>query len=326
MHIPVLREKAVELWASLDKHRTIKPGIYIDATFGLGGHSRYLLKHAERESDVIIIGIERDKSQYRNSNIKLQREIKNGRLYLCNDNFTNIPKILSTFQNEYKLGLSVRGVLFDLGICTNHLKSGRGFSFQEKDDPLDMRFNPEKIILTAADILNNRREDELEKIFSEYGEERYSRRVAREIIRSRQRGKRYSGVGDLLETLEKTLAPMYRKQRIHYATRVFQALRISVNDEFGNIKQGLAKALETLDRSGRIVAISFHSGEDRIVKNFFRRESKECICEPNLPRCVCRHQKSLRIITRKPLTPDPEEIQRNSNARSAKLRAAEKVV
>lgn len=325
MHIPVLPELAVKLWASLDKNKNIKSGIYVDATFGNGGHSRYLLERAGKKSDVIIIGIERDNDRYRKANIEFQKEIKSQRLFLYNDNFANIFAITRTFQKENKRKMAVLGVLFDLGICTGQLKSVRGFSFQEKKDPLDMRFNPKENSLTAADILNGWRENELENIFREYGEERYSKRVAKEIVLDRRRGKKYSKVEDLLEVLEKTIASKYRKQKIHYATRIFQALRISVNNEFDNIRKGLAGALKILDKGGRTVAISFHSGEDRIVKNFFRQESKDCVCEPNLPQCVCRHRKSLQIITRKPLTPDLEEIQQNPNSRSAKLRAAEKI-
>jgi len=326
MHIPVLLASAVRLWTSLDKYAKVKSGLYIDATFGKGGHSNYLLAHPAKEKNVIVVGIERDSKQYRNSHARYQKEIKNKKLFLYNENFANISAIISSFQNKYKQKLPVRGILFDLGICTDHLRAGRGFSFQERNDPLDMRFESEEKTLTAADILNSWRAEELEEIFKEYGEEKYSRKVAKAIVFSRQKKNFFTTVADLLKILEQTLASAYRKQKIHYATRIFQALRVTVNDEYKNIEQGLADSLKILDKQGRIVAISFHSGEDRIVKNFFRSESKDCLCGPNIPRCVCGHQKSLQIITRKPLGPDPEEIKRNPNARSAKLRAAEKIL
>jgi len=326
MHIPVLLEPAVRLWASLDEHDIVKAGIYIDATFGEGGHSNYLLKYPKKENFVVVVGLDRDPEQYRKSNDKYRNSIEERKLFLYNDSFTNISKIISSFQKKYRIKLPLRGVLFDFGIATTHLSSSRGFSFRAAKDPLDMRFNPEKTKVTAADILNGLHEKELAKIFFEFGEERYARRAARAIARARKQGKRYSAVEDLLEVLEKTMVSVYRKQKIHFATRIFQALRIAVNNEFGNIEEGLEKTLGALDRNGRIVAISFHSGEDRIVKNLFRRESKDCVCKINLPRCVCRHRKSLRIITRKPLTPDAEEIRKNPNSRSAKLRAAEKII
>ena len=325
MHIPVLLETAVELWASLDKNRMVEPGIYVDATFGGGGHSKRLLDYPKKEKDIVIVGIDRDSNQFQSSNVKFQREIENKRLYLYNDSFRNIVEIISSFQKKYKIKLPIRGILFDFGISTNQLQAGRGFSFREEKALLDLRFSPDEKIPTAVDILNGWREEELVRIFQEYGEERYARKVAREIINERRQGKKIQKVADLLSILKKTLFRAYQRQKIHYATRVFQALRIAVNDEYGNIQQGLEGALKILEKGGRITAISFHSGEDRLVKNFFRRESRDCLCPPNVPSCVCGHQKSLQIITRKPLTPGPEEIERNPKVRSAKLRAAEKL-
>lgn len=325
MHIPVLLEESVRLWTSLDKQKTVKSGIYIDATFGLGGHSKYLLDYSKKDKDVVIIGIDRDESQIKKAKINFKEAIRDKKLYLFNDSFANVLDITSSFQKNKKK-LPVKGILFDFGMSTDQLKYARGFSFQEESDPLDMRFNPEENELTAADILNDWREIELEKIFKEFGEERYSRKVAAEIRRSREEGRVFRKVSDLLVVLKKTLSFSYRKQKIHYATRIFQALRISVNKEFENIERGLADALKILEKGSKIVAISFHSGEDRIVKHFFRHESKDCICEANIPICVCGHQKSLQIITRKPVTASSEEIRLNPNARSAKLRAAEKIV
>lgn len=324
MHTPVLLESAVKLWASLDEKKEVEPGIYVDATFGGGGHSNHLLGQSKKSGKITIIGIDRDKDQIEKAKEKYRKIIQEKKLFLFHDNFSNINEIISSFQEKQKHKIRVRGVLFDFGIATDHLAAGRGFSFQEKDSPLDMRFDSSEAITTASDILNESREEELLKIFREYGEERFSRKVAQSIVQNRRK-KTIASVGDFLEILEKVLAPRYRKQRIHYATRVFQALRIAVNNEYENIEQGLAGALNVLDEGGRIVAISFHSGEDRIVKKFFQRERRDCICIENIPICICNHQKSLQIITRKPLTPGAEEIKINPNARSAKLRAATKI-
>jgi len=325
MHIPVLLEPVVTLWASLDKNRTVKEGIYVDATFGKGGHSQRLLNLSEKAKGVILVGLDWDSAQIEDSKINFQKRIEEKRLFLFQDNFKNIEKVVSSFQKKQKKNIPVRGVLLDLGLCTDHLKSGRGFSFQAENDPLDMRFDTKEDSLTAVEILNSWPKNKLEEIFKEKGEERYWRKVAKSIILERRKGKYFKKVADLLEVLEKILKYPYRKQKIHYATRVFQALRMAVNEEEGNIRQGLEDSLRVLSKGGRIVAISFHSGEDRIVKNFFRQESKDCLCQPNLPECICNHQKSLQIITRKPVAPSPNEITLNPNARSAKLRAAEKI-
>lgn len=243
---------------------------------------------------------------------------------MFHDNYTNLNKIVSSFQNK-KQNLPVRGILFDFGLCTGQLTENRGLSFNESQAPLDMRFDREYNDLTAAKILNGWTEEQLVFIFRDLGEERHSRKVAREIVKHRNGSSKFNTVADLLTVLERTLAATYRKQKIHYATRIFQALRMAVNREKDNVFEGLSTARNVLVKEGRIVAISFHSGEDRIVKNFFRNEAKDCLCPPQAPQCSCQHQKTLKIITKKPLVPDSKEIQSNPNARSAKLRAAEKI-
>jgi 16S rRNA (cytosine1402-N4)-methyltransferase len=332
MHIPVLLEKSVELWASLDKNRRVKPGIYIDATFGSGGHSSYLLKRCDSRTKIHLIGIDRDEKIMQkvktqsafSAPTRKQKDPKNQKLFLFHDNYLNIPKIISTFKKTRKQNLPINGVFFDLGVNTNQFTAGRGFSFQSKNDPLDMRFDVKENSPTAADILNQWHGAELEKIFREYGEEKYSYQVATAIVNKRQKS-RYVSVADLLETLENALKKAYRHQKIHYATRIFQSLRIAVNQEFINIQKGLANALKCLAPGGRLAAISFHSGEDRIVKNFFRRESRDCLCPPEIPVCRCGHQKTLKIITKKPIQPSLTETAKNPNSRSARLRAAEKI-
>ncbi|MFH1182999.1 MAG: 16S rRNA (cytosine(1402)-N(4))-methyltransferase RsmH [Candidatus Moraniibacteriota bacterium] len=339
MHIPVLLETAVRLWASLDKSNAVKPGIYIDGTFGSGGHGSYLIELGNKEKNVIVIGLDRDGEQIKKAKSKYQRFIQKEKLFLFHDNFSNIKEIASTFQKKQKLvlspatecginsveGLPVRGVLFDFGLCTDQLTAMRGFSFNEPGALLDMRFDREYNDLTAAEILNTWPEEQLATVFRDYGDEKHSRKAAGAIVESRKNGNGFKTVEDLLVVLNKVLASAYRRQKIHYATRIFQALRIAVNREAENILEGLKGALSVLNIGGRIVTISFHSGEDRIVKNFFRQESRDCICPPQLPQCVCGHQKSLKILTKKPITPSWEEINQNPNASSAKLRAAEKI-
>lgn len=349
MHIPVLLEPAVRLWASLDKSSIAKPGIYIDATFGKGGHSQFLLELPALTKGSIVIGIDWDNESIQKSKTKYQKFIQEKRLFLFHDNYTNLDKIVSSFQKtcpeslrrkqKTKLvlspatkcginsaeGLPVRGVLFDFGLRTDQLAAMRGFSFMEPEAPLDMRFDREYNEQTAIKILNTWTEEQLITIFRDYGEERYSRKVAREILAARINGNEFKTVSDLLDALKKAIAPAYARQKIHYATRIFQALRIAVNREEENIHQGLTAARDILVKEGRIVAISFHSGEDRIVKNFFRDESKDCLCPPQLPQCVCGHRKGLRIITKKPIAPNQEETNKNPNARSAKMRVAEKI-
>lgn len=333
MHLPVLLEPAVRLWAALDKHEKAKEGIYVDATFGGGGHSQFLLELPGLKKGIVVIGIDWDGNLIQKSKIKYQRFIQEKRLFLFHDNYVNLNKIVSSFQKncpeslrkKQRNKLPVRGVLFDFGLCTDQIGENRGFSFNEPGASLDMRFDREYNDQTAAKILNSWTEEQLAAIFRDLGEERYSRKTAGEIVRSRDNGNKLKTVGELLKVLEKILAPAYARQKIHYATRIFQAIRMAVNDEKTNILQGLEEARNVIGAGGRIAAISFHSGEDRTVKNFFRRESRDCLCPPQLPQCLCEHRKTLRIITKKPITPSREEINRNPNARSAKLRAAEKL-
>jgi 16S rRNA (cytosine1402-N4)-methyltransferase len=215
----------------------------------------------------------------------------------------------------------VDGVLFDLGVSSPQLDTvSRGFSFQQ-DAPLDMRFGP-LAEETAADIVNTRSVEDLQRLFQEYGEEHHARRVARRIVEERRR--------EPIETTGRLAAIVAsakprERARIHPATRVFQALRIAVNDELGRLRRALPQAVRALRPGGRLVAISFHSLEDRIVKDFMRREAKGCVCPPELPVCVCGQVATLRPLTRRPIRPSAEEVDTNPRARSARLRAAERL-
>jgi 16S rRNA (cytosine1402-N4)-methyltransferase len=215
----------------------------------------------------------------------------------------------------------VDGVLFDLGVSSPQLDvAARGFSFQQ-DAPLDMRMGP-SAERTAADLVNELPADELRRIFADYGEERYAQRIARRIAEERSR-RAIRTTTQLAEVVARA-QPRSREQ-IHPATRVFQALRIAVNDELGRLTRALPQALEALRVGGRLAVISFHSLEDRIVKQFMRQEARGCICPPELPVCVCGREPRVRILTPRPLVASEEEVAANVRARSAKLRVAERI-
>jgi len=253
-----------------------------------------------------------------------------------NDNYSNLDKIIRG------LGIhSVGAVFVDLGFSSDQIEDAkRGFSFL-KNGPLDMRYSPEMQEKTAADVVNRYSEKDLADIFWRYGEEKYARRIAKGIVQARKIGK-IGKTGELVRVILKSVPQAIRPRgqkgnacrpagrrtdhnRIHPATRVFQALRIEVNQELENLKRFLEQAVELLASGGKLAVISFHSLEDRIVKNFFREESRDCLCPPNFPKCVCGHKRRLKIITKKPIAPAEEEIRDNPRSRSARLRVAEKI-
>jgi 16S rRNA (cytosine1402-N4)-methyltransferase len=211
----------------------------------------------------------------------------------------------------------VDGILLDLGLSSRQLADGRrGFSFRSKG-PLDMRFDPDQG-LRASDLLNEMGEEEMTMMFRKYGEVRQSKRLTRAIIAERP----ISYTSELVRIIEKTIK---RSKRIHPATQVFQALRIAVNDELGELERGLKAAVQLLKNGGRLSVISFHSLEDRLVKNYFRDESHDCICPADQPICTCDHKARLSVVTRKIVRPSENEIAKNPRSRSARLRVAEKI-
>jgi len=265
---------------------------FIDCTFGFGGHSLALLE--KNGPDGKILGIEQDKEV-------LEKAVSNERLILVNDNFKNLGEIVK----ESEFG-KVDGILFDLGVSSWHFdQSGRGFSFK-RDEPLLMTCSQDGF--SAQEIINQWSKEELVSIFKEYGQERYAGPIAEAIYKQRKI-EPIKTTGRLVEIISQVVPMKYQQGRIHFATRIFQALRIAVNDELDNLKQALPQALEILERNGRLVVISFHSLEDRIVKNFFRESAKKGEAE---------------ILTKKPIVPDEEETKLNPRSRSAKLRAIEK--
>ena len=299
MHIPVLPKEVLQY---LDP----KPNEnFIDCTIGEAGHAIEILKKTSPGGK--LLGIDLNDDSLKSSEFKIKESGLDGkRIVLANDNFANLKNIAERFNFR-----PVQGILFDLGISSEELeKSGRGFSFL-KDEPLLMtlRKDIKPDDLTAEKIVNNFRTEELEKIFKEYGEERFAGRIAARIAEERKR-KRIKTTGELVEIIRKALPAKYKYGKIHFATRTFQALRIATNDELANLEKALVQALNVLSLRGRLAVISFHSLEDRIVKNFLKERQRN---------------NSVKILTKKPVRPGEEEIAGNPRSRSAKLRAAEKI-
>ncbi len=287
MHIPVLLKIVIN-------YLNPKSGEnFIDCTIGTGGHSLAILK---KNGLGKILAIDLDKK-----NIEFLKSQNKDRLFLVNDSFKNLKRIVEK-HNFYP----VNGILFDLGLSSLQIEeSGRGFSFQ-KDELLDMRFNKNQEI-TAREIVNKFDLQEIEEIFKDYGEERFSKRIARRIVEQRKIKPIETSLE--LKKIIKQAIPSGKSRRgkiDRVLARIFQALRIEVNQELENLKQGLIQSIDILSPKGRLVVISFHSLEDRIVKHFFREQ---------------KDQKKVKILTKKPIVPQIEEIQKNPRARSAKLRA-----
>ncbi|NQU84064.1 MAG: 16S rRNA (cytosine(1402)-N(4))-methyltransferase RsmH [Parcubacteria group bacterium] len=296
MHIPVLSKEVIE-------YLNPKPGQnFIDCTLGNGGHTVEILKKTAPNGK--LLGIDFDDMAIEIAKSRIEEESLNkGRIIFVQGNFANLAEIVK--KEKFK---NIKGILLDLGLRTGHLEdSGRGFSFQ-KDEPLDMRFGVKDANqATAAEIISSWPKQELERIFSEYGEERKSRQIAAAIIRERKK-KRILTSKELVEVILK-VSPRQQWMKIHPATKVFQALRIVVNNELGNLEKVLPQAMEILDKGGRLAVISFHSLEDRIVKHFFK-DNNSIILEK---------------ITKKPIKTSEEEVKQNPKSRSAKLRIAEKI-
>ena len=308
-HIPVMLSEVVH---SLN----CKPGkIYADCTLGGSGHASAILKKII--PDGILIGIDQDIDAIKNAKRKLKPYELN--IHLFHDNFINLPKILSQLNIT-----AVDGILLDLGISFHHLdSSGRGFSFR-KDEPLDMRMNIESET-TAEKLINTMDEKSLAEIFFKYGEERYSRKIAKKIVSVRKKEKIKSS-GQLSEIVCRAVSgKASSRRRIHPATRVFMAVRIAVNKELDMLNSFMETAVDLLNPEGRFCVLSFHSLEDRIVKKKIKLLEGKCICPPAMPRCVCNNTRVIRSLTRKVLRPTEEEIAANPMARSAKLRAVERL-
>jgi 16S rRNA (cytosine1402-N4)-methyltransferase len=288
-------------------------GRYVDATVGLGGHAAAILDAAGARSR--LIGIDRDPQALERAAERLAPY--GDRVVLVHGNFADVAELCA----EHGFA-AVDGVLLDLGVSSLQLEQpGRGFSFQ-RDEPLDMRMDPGEQT-TAAEIVNETPERELAALIWRYGEERRSRRIAKAIVDRRP----LRTTGELVGAIEQAVGRgRGRPQQAHPATQTFQALRIAVNEELEHLATALAAAHGLLDGAGsRLVVISFHSLEDRTVKQYFRLHSTDCICPPRTPVCVCDHRATLRLITRRVRKPTAAEVARNPRARSARMRIAESI-
>jgi 16S rRNA (cytosine1402-N4)-methyltransferase len=305
-HVPVLADEVRRL---LDVH----PGeTVIDATFGAGGHAALLAP--DLQGDGKYIAVDRDPS-VRPYFESFSRSARVSTRFLSGD----FADVLERLADN---GLRADAILFDLGVSSMQLdRPERGFSYAS-DAPLDMRMDP-SAEHSARDLVNEASERELTDIFRGYGEERYAKQIARAIVR-RRKVEPFERTGELVETIKAAIPAPARFGDGHPARRVFQALRIAVNDELHGLEAALPAALEVLRPGGRVAVISFHSLEDRIVKRYFRREERGCTCPPEFPVCVCGREPTLRVLTKKAIRPAAEEVAANPRAGSARLRAAAK--
>ncbi len=289
--------------------------VFVDATLGLGGHSEAILRRAE---NVQIVGIDQDLEAIRFARERLENFGENVRIFHAN--FAEIKEVLAEAKIE-----KVNGILADLGVSSLQFDTGtRGFSFRF-DAPLDMRMNADSDDETAAEMLARLSETEIADLIYEYGEERMSRRIARRIVWKRELGEPVKTTKELAETVEKAIGRGKSKDKIHPATRTFQALRIAVNREIEILEKFIRDAVEVLEIGGKLAIITFHSLEDRVVKKTFLKLAGRCDCPPRLPQCVCGAEKKIEILTRKPIVPDEIETAENPRARSAKLRVCQKI-
>ena len=306
-HVSVLLNECLEGLA-------IRPdGIYVDGTLGGAGHSSQIVK---RLTTGRLIGIDRDPVALAASGQRLQPYQE--RVTLVHANFCEMAQVAED------LGISgVDGILLDLGVSSPQLDDGsRGFSYMV-DAPLDMRMNNEDV-LSAYEVVNTWPQEQLKRILFEYGEERYAPQIAGAICRRRE-DKPIQTTLELVDIIRSAMPPQALREKQHPAKRSFQAIRIAVNDELGSVEKAMESAIELLNPGGRLAVITFHSLEDRIVKNAMTEAAKGCTCPPNFPVCVCHKKPKVKLISRKPIVASDEELEVNPRSRSAKLRICEKL-
>lgn len=306
-HVTVLLSEAV------DALEVREDGTYFDLTMGGGGHSAKIL---EKLTSGRLVGVDQDE-------IAIDACVERFRIYgerflAVRDNFEHLPEICE------RLGISgIDGIVMDLGVSSPQLdEAERGFSYI-KDAPLDMRMDRRQI-KTAADVINTYSEEDLTRILYDYGEERWAARIVKFIIKAREE-KTIQTTGELVEIIKKAIPKGARAEGGNPAKRTFQAVRIEVNDELGVLSRTLERGIDLLNPGGRMAVITFHSLEDRMVKNAFCAAAKGCTCPKEFPVCVCGKKPKIKILTRKPILPSEEEILRNTRAKSAKLRVAERI-
>jgi len=307
-HRPVLLEETIKFLAPE------RGGLFIDCTVGMGGHSEAILKSSDKTR---VLGMDLDPAALDYARQRLTHYAK--RFRAVKANFREIKKVI----HEVGEG-APSGILADLGVSSLQFDSPeRGFSFRF-DAPLDMRMDPTGG-QTAADLLEVLPEAEIARIIFEFGEERHSRKIARRIVENREQGKPVKTTAELAGLVQRSIGGR-KHQQIHPATRTFQALRIAVNRELEGLAEFVESAVDLLEPEGRLAVISFHSLEDRIIKRELRRLSGSCQCPPRVPVCSCGARKEVEVMTRRPVTPGPTEVEENPRSRSAKLRVARKLV
>ncbi len=306
-HISVLFDE------TLDSLNIKDGGIYVDGTLGGGGHSSGILKRAK---NIRLIGIDRDREAIEAAGKRLEEYKEN--ITLVNNNFSQVKQILQELNIE-----KIDGAVLDLGVSSYQLDNAqRGFSYMH-DARLDMRMNPNDLI-SAYEVVNNYTKEELTRIFYEYGEEKWSARVAEFIVEKRKQ-KPVETTLELVDIIKAAIPKKVRVEGSHPAKRIFQAIRIEVNNELGILKDAVSDIVDMLNPGGRIAVITFHSLEDRIIKKAFSDLAMGCVCPKGFPVCVCNRQPVVKIIAKKPILPtDKEEIE-NPRSKSAKLRVAEKI-
>lgn len=307
-HITVLKNEAVD-------GLNIKPdGIYVDCTLGGAGHSALIASQLSAEGH--LIGIDQDQQALQHAEQKLASfEAKISLMY---SNFRHVDTVLEELNVT-----QIDGVLYDLGVSSPQLdQADRGFSYQH-DAPLDMRMDRHQDV-TAYDIVNTWSEKQLADVIFQYGEERFSRRIAKRIV-ERRAEKAIATTYELVDVIKQSIPAKARHNGPHPAKRTFQAIRIAVNDELQVFKHSIQKVFPYVKAKGRLSVITFHSLEDRICKQFFNEKSQGCTCPPGFPQCVCGNTPQLKVLTKKPIVASEEELEHNPRARSAKLRIAEKI-
>ena len=304
----VIHHQPVMVQEVLDYLAVAPGGSYIDGTVGEGGHAEAILQQAGNNGR--LIGLDLDDNALDSAKVRLD-SWRNG-VDLLKHSYSHMDEAASSLGVD-----QVDGILLDVGLSSLQLEgSGRGFSFRS-DEPLDMRFDPSGA-LTADEIVNKYPQDQLTSIIARYGEEPRSRAIARAIVQRRP----FSSSHRLAEVIASVVG---RTRRVHPATRTFQALRVAVNSELDRLHAGIQSAIGLLKPGGRLVIISYHSLEDRIVKQAFAQEARDCVCPPRTPACICGHVAALRLLTRRPITPSMKEVQANPRSRSARLRASERL-
>jgi len=308
LHQSVLLEETLRVLQAQENE------MFADATLGMGGHTQAILETAK---NIRVIGIDQDMEAIGFAKERLKNFGERFQVYHAN--FSEIKEVLREAEIE-----KVDGILADLGVSSLQFDSAeRGFSFRF-DAPLDMRMNADDEMETAAELLENLTEEEIANIIYNFGEERASRKIARWIVEKRKSGEPIKTTKQLADLVQRAIG-RGKKDKVHPATRTFQALRIAVNRELDILEDFIRDAVDVLKKDGRLAVITFHSLEDRIVKQTFQKLSGKCFCPPRIPRCVCGAEKKIEILTRKPIAPNESEIEENPRARSAKLRACLKL-